>query len=147
MANFRTQLADCQAEYDKLSINIEGEINLQGKKLEPALTSQPHMQRQWGLLNAKLAGLHEESKNITNTQYGVAFTLAQSNNYKDVNTTEAKWLAEQDTDYNNAKEIELKIYRLRKEVDVMCDVIESRKYILKDLTASIINQVNNARLD
>jgi len=147
MANFKVQLAECQKEYDALSVNIESEIELKGKKLEPALSEQPTIQRSWGLLSAKLAGLHEEAKNITSTQYGNAFTLAQGNNYKDVNTTEAKWSAEQDTDYNNAKEIELKIYRLRKEVDVICDVIESRKYVLKDLTASIINQVNNARID
>lgn len=147
MANFSDQLAEYQEEYDTLAQTIEADIDLVGSRLESALTKQCNIQRKWGSLGANLAGLHDEAKNISNTMYGDAFAHAQSNNYKSVNSTEAKWEAERDDDYNAAKTTELKIYRLRKEVEAVVGVIESRKYILKNLTDSIINQCNNHRLE
>lgn len=146
MSNFTSELADCQKEYDTLAVNLKTNVLLSGKRLEPALSEHTPMQLSWGLLGARLSGMHEQAKNVSSTLYGDAFTFAQSNNYKSVNSTEAKWAAEADDDYNKAKTIELKIYRLRKEVEAVIDVIESRKYILKDLTASIINAVDSKLL-
>lgn len=146
MGNFTEQLADCQKEYDNLAVSYDVDMNITGKRLEPALSEQIPIQRLWGLLGARVAGLHEESKNMSLTRYGEAFVFAQSNNYKSVNSTEAKWAAEADDDYNTAKKIELKIYRLRKEVDAALDVIESKKYVLKDLTKVILNALSNSKI-
>ena len=144
--DYINELAKCQLTYDNLSKTIEKDIMLQGKTLEPALSEQPNMQRNWVLLGASLAWLYIEASNDADTAFGEAFILAQSDNYKSRNSTEAKWYAERDNDYNKAVRQKNKIFRLKKEVDGILDVIESRKYVLKDLTASIINQLNNTKL-
>lgn len=144
--DYINELDKCQVTYDNLSKTIEKDIMLQGKTLEPALSEQPNMQRNWILLGATLAWLHIEASNDADTAFGEAFILSQSDNYKSRNSTEAKWYAEQDDDFNKAVRLKNKIFRLKKEVDGILDVIESRKYVLKDLTASIINQLNNTRL-
>ncbi|MCK4500546.1 hypothetical protein KAU11_08605 [Candidatus Babeliales bacterium] len=144
--DYTKELAACQKEYDLLSVTIENDIKLQGKTLEPALSEQPNMQRNWVLLGAALAWLYAEACNDADTAYGDAFTNAQSDSYKSRNSTEAKWFAERDNGYNDAVRIKNKVFRLKKQVDGILDVIESRKYVLKDLTASIINQQNNTRL-
>lgn len=140
-------LVECQQQYDTLGKTIESEIDLRGKRLENALAPQPSMQYAWGTLSAELAGLYKDADNAVDIAFGKAYTVAQSDNYKSVNSTDAKWAAQADDDYNTAVTRKNKIYRLKKKVDSVCDSIESRKYVLKDLTASIISQVNNARLD
>jgi len=139
-------LEDCQKEYDKLEKTIEDDINLKGDKLEPALTSQPSLQRVWGILAANVAVLYKDVEREVDEAAGHAYVAAQSDNYKSRNSTDAKHFVDQDPAYNDAIRKKNKIYRLKKQIDSVCDVIESRKYVLKDLTASIINQVNNTKL-
>lgn len=145
--DFDDELKKLQDEYDILEKTVEIDIEIRDKKLENALAPQASIQYKWGKLAASLAWLFEEAKNEADTAFGEAYVLAQSDNYKSVSSTDAKWFAEKDDNYNDAVRMKNKIYRLKKQVDNIADVIESRKYILKDLTASIINQVNNARLD
>lgn len=145
--DYDTELAACQKEYDLLSSTFLSDIKLQGKKLEPALSEQPKLQHDWILLGAALAWLYKEACNDADTAYGDAFILAQSDNYKSRNSTEAKWFAERDGGYNVAVRVKNKVFRLKKQVDGIIEVIESRKYILKDLTASILGQVSKFKID
>lgn len=142
-----TELGKYQEVYDILVTTAEEELRLGGKRLDEALIPQPELQRKWGDLAAGVSWLYEEAKNNMSTAFGDAYKQAQGDNYKSISSTDAKWYAERDDDYNDTVNTKNKVFRLKKSVDNVVDVIESRKYILKDLTASVISQVNNYRLD
>jgi len=146
MTDIQAELDKFQIRFDELEKTAEADLALQGKRLEQAQTPHPTLQHNWGKLGAGLSWLYEEAKNDADTAFGQAYTNAQNDSYKTRSSTDAKWIAEKDDRYNKAVRIKNKVYRLKKEVDNVTDVIESRKYILKDLTNSIIHSVNNSKL-
>ena len=135
-----------ESEYKKLSTNVEAEIMLSNKQLDSALTEQIKIQIRWERLSAKVASGYSLSKDNAEYEFAKAYTNAISDAYKDLSSTDAKFIAGCDVNYADAKKLENNYYRLRKEVEAVVDTIESRKYVLKDLTSSIINEVSKTIL-
>lgn len=142
MQSIYDRLKKYQAEFDKYEAKLEDEVELQGKVLETALVDQISMQLKWNRLYAKVYALRQEAKMEAEAEFGRAFTSSTGNAYKSVSSTEAKHHAMCDDAYILAKQRETKVIRLEKEVEGVVDVIESRKYVLKDITSTVIKDCN-----
>ena len=129
-------------EFDLMSSNVEETVLIADKKLDRVMIDQLGLQLKWEKLYAKVYALLDIAQAETEKEFGRAYTEATSDAYKTVSATDAKHIALYDDQYMDAKRFENKVFRLKKEVEAVVGVIESRKYILKDLTASIINGCN-----
>jgi len=142
MASIYDRLKKLQDQFDIYEETLEDEVDLQGKILEKALASQTEMQLRWNRLYARVYALRQEAKMEADAAFGRAFTAATGDAYKSVSSTEAKHHAMCDDTYIRTKQREIKVVRLEKEVEGVVDVIESRKYILKDISATVIKECN-----
>ena len=87
--------------------------------------------------------MHQSSKNYSEYEYSKAFTTLVSDSRKIVNSTEAKNHALSTTEYQNAKFLENDIYIVRKEVEAINDILETRRFTLKDLTSLVVHDSIN----
>ena len=142
MMTINDRLKKYQKEFDYLSKGVEDEILLDNKQLDKVLIKQIDLQVKWNRLYAKVYSLHKECKLDSEAAFGQAYTDAVSDAYKSVSSTDAKHKALCNDSYIKTKQLENKVLRLEKEVEGFVDVIESRKYILKDLAATIIKECN-----
>jgi hypothetical protein len=142
MSSIEEKLQSYKVEVEELSKNIETDIVFDDKKLEASLVNQIDLQFKWNRMYAKVYSLRKNASIESEAAFARAYTNAVSDAYKSVSSTDAKHYAMCDDDYISSKQLETKITRLKKEVEGIVDVLESRKYILKDLTASIINECN-----
>lgn len=140
MASINDRLKKYQTTYDKHISTVEDDVELQGKKLEKAMVGHIETQLKWNRLYSKVYALHQEAKTESESKFGRAYTDAVSDAYKSVSSTDAKHKAMCDDNYIKAKQLETRVVRLEKEIEGVIDVLESRKYILKDLAATIIKE-------
>lgn len=130
---------ELKEEFEVLDTGIEEQILLSNKRLDECLINQIPLQRKWERFFSKLLGLYLDAKTETERAYAMAYTEAISDSYKAVSSTDAKHIAMCDDEYIKYKRFENKTYRLKRSAEKIVDLLESRKYILKDLSANVIN--------
>lgn len=146
MSDLKTKLKLLEDEYQTLSANIESQVQLEHKNLDTTMKDQINMQVKWERFFARVIAAYEQAKDDSEYEFANAYKIAVSDSYKDMSSTDAKFIAGCDSVYRDAKKLENKFYKLKKEVEAVCSVIETRKYVLKDMTASIIHGVNKVIL-
>lgn len=130
------------AFYEKLTIEeaiIDKTIFLEGKNLDSAMTEQIIFQQTWEDLVAEISTIHNSAESRAEHKFSYAFKQAMNDKHRDLNATECKHIANSDSDYVKYKEIENRAYGYKKRAEGKLNLIESRKYILKDLAALVIN--------
>ena len=142
MQSIYDRLKKYQTEFDNYESTLVDDVELDGKVLEKALVNQISIQLKWNRLYARVYALRQEAKMEAEAAFGRAFTVVTGNAYKSVSSTEAKHHATCDDEYIKAKQRETKVIRLEKEIEGVVDVIESRKYVLKDITSTVIKDCN-----
>ena len=144
--DYEKELKKYKKEYIQLYDRLEDEVLLQNKRLDNTLISQLNIQLDWVKLSAKISWLFKNAELETEEYFAIAYTDVMSNSAKILSATEARQYANCDNTYIKSKQFENDVYKLKKEVDGVVDIIETRKYIVKDLTAAIINDVSKTIL-
>lgn len=139
LSDMEERYEDLKEEFQVLDSGIEEQILLDNKRLDECLINQIPLQRKWERFFSKLLGLYMDSKTESERAFGQAYTEAISDSYKAISSTDAKHIAMCDEDYVEHKRFENKVFRLKRSAERIVDLIESRKYILKDLSANVIN--------
>jgi len=129
-------------EFDKMVGGFEDEISIDHKVLKEGLKSQIDLQVKWERIYAKIYALNEAAKDETEVDFAVAYKESMSDSYKSLSSTDGKYYATCDPKYIDSKKFSNKVLRLKKEAEAYVDIVETRKYILKDITASMINSVD-----
>lgn len=128
-------------EFDSLNERYEDVILIDKKLLDEAEVTQLQLQLKYGKVYAKIAALFKDCELETEEAYSDAIVDALDDAYKDRTTTEAKHHAQRDKEYMKRKRFENKVFRLKKRAESMVDTIETRKYILKDITSAVLQGV------
>lgn len=134
----KARLKELHTEFDDKF--DEGDIEIDGKILINSLKEQINIQLKWEKFSAKVQYELDKQKSLAESAYTKAYTKAISDKHKIVSSTDAKNIASSDDDYIDHKKLENKFRRIRNETNSVCQTIESRKYILKDISATVINQ-------
>jgi len=131
--------------YDKFLIDYESEfehalesIILENITLADALKNQLQLQMKWEILSKRIDAIFHECENIVETSYSSAISSELRDSYKSTTITEAKEFAKSNADYLKAKKAFLKIRHTKEEVKGILETVNSRKYILNNLTNSIV---------
>jgi len=126
-----------QSEMD----DIEKNVSIDSKMLDECLKEQLPLQLKWERIVAELSIVYSEAKQIADNSYSEAFKKSGENSYGDIPTTDKKYSAACSKKYQKYKGIENKASGLKKRAESVLKTVESRKYILKDLCAAVINGV------
>lgn len=118
---------------------VEDEIILDNHQLDECLKNQIRLQLQWEKMSAYTTGIYEQVKEATESAYADAYRRLMVEDNREWSTTDAKILVQSDEEYRKYKKLEIELAAAKKEVDGILKVVESRKYILKNMVDSVIN--------
>ena len=137
---------DIKNEYEFLKEKVEQEtekdeslIPLSNSMLSDSLKNQIELQLRWERIYSKINWISKESETLFETYFSESYYKVMTEDNRKWSTTDAKLIAARDVDYINAKKLYNKIEALKREVLGILNVLESRKYILKDFSNQIIN--------
>lgn len=145
---------DLQERFDKLDLQYGvlfeetlDEIAIENKVLKNALKSQMTLQIEWESMAKLWALLYDDSETLSDEEYAHAYTAVfNGEKYREISTTEAKERAKANPAYKNLKLLQNKIRHKRDECRGILDAVHSRKYILNNMTQSLISNVDNVIL-
>lgn len=118
-------------------------VSLDGVLLKEALKNQIDLQLAWEVIVKRINKTYELCELETESAYAAAVSAELKNAYKTVTITEAKEFAKADSDYQDAKRLLIDIREVRDEAKGILSAIESRKYILNNITNSVVASVEN----
>lgn len=124
--------------YDELAETSLSLIELDGVTLKEALKTQMPLMVKWEIMTKKFDHLFNEAEILVDEAYGYALGNAyKAEKYREISTTEAKERAKADPTYKTAKRLMNKIRHSRDECRGIMGVVDSRKYILNNMTNAI----------
>lgn len=137
------ELKQHQQTFDLYESTIEEDFSIEHEKFRDVDARQLRLERNWNRLYGRVTALHQRAKYESEKAFSEAFVSASSNKRRIVNSTEAKQYATCDPNYADAKTIENKVYLLYKDLEAVCETLETRKYVLKDLVALTVIDAQN----
>jgi hypothetical protein len=113
-------------------------VSLDGVILKEALKNQIDLQLAWEVLVKRINKTFELCELEVESTYAAAVSAELKNAYKTVNITEAKEYAKANPDYQDARKLLIDIREVRDEAKGILSAIESRKYILNNITNAVV---------
>ena len=132
-----------RADYEAMAVDIETEVLLDDLKLTDAHKKQVRLQVTWEMFCSEVKFIVDQTKVNSEKCFAEAYRDAIGDNHKMYSSTDAKNIALCNEHFIEAKETENKALRLKRDVEAIISAIETRKYSLKDITASVINEAAN----
>ena len=129
--------------FDQLYEESLKRISLDNITLKEALVNQIPLMLDWEIVVKELNYIHDQCLDEVDSCYALAIKTLMNDAYKSLSISEAKEYAKADLSYRNAKSLYNKIKQKRDEAKSMMDVIDSRKYILNNLTNAIVSSNEN----
>ena len=114
-------------------------LPLSDKQIKDCLMEQIEIEVIWQDVVADASDLYYEAEHNAETIFSRKFNEANKNAQAILTASELKHEANADVDYSEAKKLQNKAYGLKKRAEGMLKTVETRKYILKDMSALIIN--------
>lgn len=124
--------------YEDLYRDTSPIIPLNGMILKEALKNQVALQMDWELLVKKLNKVYDVCENEAELAYASAISVELKNAYKSTTISEAREFAKADPVYQRAKRMIMDVRETRDEARGILEVIQSRKYILNNITNAVI---------
>jgi hypothetical protein len=140
------RLNELRDYYTELLNNTESDILLENKTLKDANRQQLNLEMDWGTLFSTVYGICNMLEIEVDEAYSHSYSKLVNDSYKSYSATEAKQVAMTDPDYIETKKLYNQFKKLKLDIEVIKDTIESRRYLLKQLTDSVINGVDDTYL-
>ena len=116
-------------------------VSLDGVILKEALKNQIELQLAWEVIVKRINKTYELCELEVESTYAGAVSAELKNAYKTVTITEAKEFAKADPDYQDARRLLIDVREVRDEAKGILSTVESRKYILNNITNSVVASV------
>lgn len=116
-------------------------VSLDGVILKEALKNQIDLQLSWEVIVKRINKTYEMCELEVENCYAAAVSSEIRNAYKSVSITEAKEFAKADVEYQEARRLLIDIREVRDEAKGILSTVESRKYILNNITNSVVASV------
>lgn len=130
-------------EYDETFNETLPEMELNNIPLKKALQNQVTLMLKWEIISKRLNYLFDEAEVLEESVYAHALKSAMHDKYRDVSYSEGKEYAKTDNAYQNIRRLKNKIRNYRDEARGILETVHSRKYILNNMTQSIVAGVEN----
>lgn len=134
----RELLDQLLSRVDKTMERAEKDIPLNGKRLDVALKEQVDLQFEWELLATRANKIHQICEEILEATYAKAVSDEMTTKMKRVSISEAKEYAKANHDYRKARRLLIDAKEAKEEVRGGLETVNSRKYILNNITNSVI---------
>lgn len=116
----------------------EKKIELTHKCIDECIGDHVHMHLRWEILNKKAKYLLAQSEADVEHKHALAFSKTLNNSQRAYSTTEAKTIANLCPHYINAIKERNEINSLYQQTESILKVIDSRKWLLKNLSDLIV---------
>ena len=140
------RLNELREHYTELLNNTESDILLENKSLKDANKQQLNLEMDWGTLFSTVYGIVNMLEIEVDEAYSHSYSKLVNDSYKSYSATEAKQVAMTDSTFIETKKLYNSFKKLKLDIEVIKDTIESRRYLLKQLTDSVINGVDDTWL-
>ena len=140
------KLEELRNYYKQLLEQTESDILLENKTLKSANRQQLNLEMDWGTLYSTVYGITNMLEIEVDEAYSKSYSKLVNDSYKSYSATEAKQVAMTDQDFIETKKLYNNFKKLKLDIEVIKDTIESRRYLLKQLTDSVINGVDDTWL-
>lgn len=137
---------DLQETHTHMMIDVEESVGLDNIKLSDALKNQLKLQMRWDSLHKKVSYVYDMAQFLVEQAYADAVTIELKNSQRISSITEAKEFAKSNSDYKKCKRFMLIVQEVRDEIKVVVETVNSRKYILNNLTNAMIASVDETIL-
>lgn len=127
--------------YEQTFKDTEDLISLDSLVLKEALKNQIDLQLSWELIVKKFNKLYDVCEHEMDSAYAGAIGKELRDSYKNTSITEAREYAKADADYKRAKRLLIDIRETRDEARGILDTVQSRKYILNNITNAVVASV------
>ncbi|WGH49651.1 hypothetical protein [Alishewanella phage vB_AspM_Slickus01] len=129
--------------YEELLNKCEASIMIDGITLKEALKSQLQLQFDWELITKKLSHLYDMVDTEVETAYAESVKKELKDSYRSTSITEAKEFGKTDKDYIAFKKLLNNVKYLRDEARGVLETVNSRKYLLNNMTNAIVASVDD----
>lgn len=119
------------------------DVKIDGSRLKEALANQIELMIKWETLLARAKTLVSIAEDGTENSYSDAITAVLQDSFKKYSITEAKEVARCDKTYRSWKRTSIDVNSLYNEVKAILEVVQSRKYILNNITNSVVASQEN----
>lgn len=146
LTDLQKYFEDLQEKHAKMMENVEEAVGLDNIKLSEALKNQLHLQMKWDSLYKKISYVYDMAQFLVEQAYADAVTSELKNSQRISSITEAKEFAKSNPDYKKCKRFMIIVQEVRDEVKVVVETVNSRKYILNNLTNAMVASVDDTIL-
>lgn len=119
------------------------DVKIDGSRLKEALANQIELMIKWETLLARAKTLVSIAEDGTENSYSDAITAVLQDSFKKYSITEAKEVARCDKTYRSWKKTSIDVNSLYNEIKAILEVVQSRKYILNNITNSVVASQEN----
>lgn len=131
LGKFKKTFNIMKAEFDTI-------VSLDNKVISLCLKEQVKLHSVWANFQSKINYLYALAETNEENYFAIAFNDIVRTSPVKLTATEVKIMVNTDMDYLDARKVLNKVYRYKSQVSDIVNLIESRKYILKDMTNLIV---------
>jgi uncharacterized lipoprotein NlpE involved in copper resistance len=143
ISDIEQALEDYLLAYDTAVNDTLPMIEIDGVTLKNALTAQIKLQLRWETLAKKINKIYDVCEFVVESAYADAVTKELKDSYRNTSISEAREFAKADHQYKAARRIMIEAKVIRDETKGILDTIQSRKYILNNITNCVVASSEN----
>lgn len=132
-----------ESRYESIYEDVINKISLDGRIITTALKEQAELQVTWELFTKNVSNLCDLIEHKCEVAYSEAIQREVKDSYRSTTITEAKEFAKADSDYKNLKVLLYRTRLVRDESKGILETINSRKYILNNLSNLVVAGMDN----
>ena len=132
-----------ESRYESIYEDVINKISLDGRIITTALKEQAELQVTWELFTKNVSNLCDLIEHKCEVAYSEAVQREVKDSYRSTTITEAKEFAKADSDYKNLKVLLYRTRLVRDESRGILETINSRKYILNNLSNLVVAGMDN----
>lgn len=132
-----------ESRYESIYEDVINKISLDGRIITTALKEQAELQVTWELFTKNVSNLCDLIEHKCEVAYSEAVQREVKDSYRSTTITEAKEFAKADSDYKNLKVLLYRTRLVRDESKGILETINSRKYILNNLSNLVVAGMDN----
>lgn len=130
-------------KYESTSDSTISDVTLDGSQLKKSLANQIELMVQWEGISSEVKSFQSIVQSKVDDAYSDAIRSLLTDNHKSFTISEAKEIARCDASYREWRNIRLDTESLYNEVRGILEVIQSRKYILNNITNAVVASQEN----
>lgn len=143
ISDIEAALEDYLKLYDATVNDTLPLVEIEGVTLKNALTTQITLQLRWESLAKKISKIYDVCEFMVESAYADAVSKELKDSYRNTSISEAREFAKADATYKDAKRVMIEAKVIRDETKGILDTIQSRKYILNNITNCVVASSEN----